>query len=961
MFCTPEVSDSSGQPSPLTPGGFTDLPPLPVFHRNHTRRLRDSVLTQNSVASSSIYPPSTITSATTESVLSAPSMSSQPHQDVVVAVDPDDYSDMHHIQEFDADDVSYRLRLLVQNNYYLPPAHSKPYPTNFSILSEPPKKSNSPAFLDYFRVGRSRSKSSTPDGTKANKNARPPLPMLRTTADSFTISDSVRVPGTKTMPHSPLSRGPYVSPQPDNFQSRKGRVVVVREKVNDLMDAVAQAEHGLQTQKHFPRTGRSRSSLSRKDDDHYDHIDPTDIVDLPPSSNRDYPFWPQASALNGFGVGAAVGADILAECLPPGSPGVWSVDPEEEKWRKALLHEAVGHSLNNSPAHTANTSRITSASQTSPIDVVHETLPAAPPVRTKRLLGQPILTQVMDLNILSQQLSEPTTCSTILETPQVPLARDRIPSATYSVLGRAETPLPTTPLAPPPLRNIRRQTMSDDGLVAEQREESGVTHSQILRKMMSTPTLPYSNQTSDDLGVDEHYLEGLVSRRSPASAIVVEMNADVEPTSTYPTRLHSISSGSIYSDDCDGVPFHTAEEQQIDEAAISRPSLTGSSVYSIEDCQPSPTISAFRDAAGASHVSRTPTPQRISSDYHGQASYMPSNSRFNGARAAATSPPPRASSSFSPMALSPAPRPAASHATTSMRPSFSSWHSSPGMNDRSFRSSEIIRESLDSPDIPNIVEPSTPRASIAFRRSMNLANLNLMVPGQQTDSSQTMAYPPSPISFFDEVEMHHRDSMEDWSDDEGAQASPTKPVDHSRESVPTHVTAPDPEPSSATPVGGIDSQSLKSMFNLGNGSKAHSIAASVRSAVSYDAHDRRPVSNVPPPSASPPRGPQLFNRREKSRERMKVGVPDLASAALKYGRPATSPGRPATSPGWPPPQLSIGSRPKTSGSQNIHSWRRDQSMQDQTMRRLDGLMLEHVEQERNAMRRIARTMKVAQS
>ena len=52
------------------------------------------------------------------------------------------------------------------------------------------------------------------------------------------------------------------------------------------------------------------------------------------------PFAFQASA-QGLGVESSVGAAVLA---PPGTPGVWSLDPDEEASRKALLKEAVGHS-----------------------------------------------------------------------------------------------------------------------------------------------------------------------------------------------------------------------------------------------------------------------------------------------------------------------------------------------------------------------------------------------------------------------------------------------------------------------------------------------------------------------------------------------------------------------------------------------------------------------------------------
>jgi hypothetical protein len=77
-------------------------------------------------------------------------------------VDPDepydDYQAFHN--------VLYRLHLLLNNNYFLLPAHSKPSPFDFaSPVAAPYKKatkSAAPTFLDIFRVGKAQSKPTTP-------------------------------------------------------------------------------------------------------------------------------------------------------------------------------------------------------------------------------------------------------------------------------------------------------------------------------------------------------------------------------------------------------------------------------------------------------------------------------------------------------------------------------------------------------------------------------------------------------------------------------------------------------------------------------------------------------------------------------------------------------------------------------------------------------------------------------
>ncbi|OBZ72120.1 hypothetical protein A0H81_07804 [Grifola frondosa] len=148
-------SDSSSQPSPLTPHNFHDMPGVHVVG-DIRGNYRDSTITQFSSTSSSLYPASTSTGS-----------SLLPYSD-----DQDESMDTYPQiaspgnSEFDADDVSYRLRLLLNNSYFLPPAHTKPSPLS---LAPPPilpaKRATKPAnanFLDFFRIGKSKSKPVTP-------------------------------------------------------------------------------------------------------------------------------------------------------------------------------------------------------------------------------------------------------------------------------------------------------------------------------------------------------------------------------------------------------------------------------------------------------------------------------------------------------------------------------------------------------------------------------------------------------------------------------------------------------------------------------------------------------------------------------------------------------------------------------------------------------------------------------
>ncbi|KAF5326696.1 hypothetical protein D9619_004926 [Psilocybe cf. subviscida] len=354
--------------------GLGYRPPPSAFSRDPAltpgKNVRDSLSTEQSGMSSSLYPPSTSSASGPASPLSP--MAAEIDN---IDIGPPSFAlAVNEVQqEYDGDDVAYRLRLLVQNSYFLPPAHSKPSPADFAPLAatqqQQLKKSprttlNAPAFLDIFRVGKSKSKPTTPTGTGPMLDNL--APMLRTTGDSITPAFAL------ADPHQLRSPGQLPPRSTEAQAPPRGRVVVVREKMLDIATAAKQAEQEVKARgaargdphHHHHHQGSKSQHEPPTVDDTLD-IDPTDAVDipLPPPS---YPFAVQASALHGLGVADSVGADVLLANLLPGSQNLnrsqnptllREYDPLEDAWRKGLLREAVGHSLDNTVDSSGEMSR----------------------------------------------------------------------------------------------------------------------------------------------------------------------------------------------------------------------------------------------------------------------------------------------------------------------------------------------------------------------------------------------------------------------------------------------------------------------------------------------------------------------------------------------------------------------------------------------------------------------------
>ncbi|KAG8900174.1 hypothetical protein FRC00_014125 [Tulasnella sp. 408] len=360
---------------------------------------RDSMTTHHS----SYYPHSTSSySNTSPPSPSSPSASSFAAS-IQTGTDADATSlDPHHPQNvlFDPDDVSYRLKLLVKNNYFLPPAHSKPSQSELAAAAEQaaqaqasPNTANKPFFRDIFRVGKVKS-SATGTGTsrpmqtatqqqaqqtaRSVRHANAPVPPLRPAKSANALVRPSHTRNPTNLSSSTTSRTLSVTAAGGGPVERRGRVVVIRETVEDIQIAAKEAEIQMRVQQQAmkedakdgakgAKTGSSRKSArdgedSEDEDEEELIVDPTDAVDLP-----SYSFQPMASGLVGLGLGvdaSGLSAGVLADQLPPPSSPTFGMTKEDMLWRKALLHQAVGLSMMSIPAPSSSSSSPSMTPQT---------------------------------------------------------------------------------------------------------------------------------------------------------------------------------------------------------------------------------------------------------------------------------------------------------------------------------------------------------------------------------------------------------------------------------------------------------------------------------------------------------------------------------------------------------------------------------------------------------------------
>ncbi|KAH7884518.1 hypothetical protein F5I97DRAFT_1467358 [Phlebopus sp. FC_14] len=816
--------------------------------------MRDSLLTQQSSTSSSVYPVSTSTG--TESL---PSPLSPAVQECGMPVPTFDL-DAPKIQEFDTDDVSYRLRLLVKNNYYLPPAHSKPSLSDFPPSPINAKKTPAPAFLELFRVGKAKSKPSSPD--PANNVSH----VLRVTSDSTTASGYI-----------PRDLG---RPSPQKYRPSPGnqhmtRVAVVREKMDDLVAAAKQAELDLRT--HDFRPDRDRSSRGVKSSVFDGIVDPTEAVDVPPPS-ANYPLALQASALHGLGIEESVGAAVLAERLPPpGSPGFSIFDPREDAWRKALLREAVGHSLDNSVATSAAS-----------LSLGHSTPTKSPrqPRSSESLHRQVVYQQrkMLDQKILSHPVIDPS------EPPATPTATSVLnPTGLVATLAtsdlrrlsnyaplRAETPVPHTPLSPPPRRQLgnAQYSRSQTDLTAK-REPMAQPPRRVLRKSISSPMLSDSRTSGTKTPMKTPPpLPSLSVSPAPSSIHTDNMN-----------RMSRVTTASRY----------TSSEHEdmvgIAEGPVSRPSFatTDGRPSISESLQPSPTVSAFRDrwSEGYYPNSQPSVPEPLNHSREsstGPAQHIP--------RLSTMSPPPRPSSSFTGKALTPAPRsgylPFQPSSRTAQSPSRSSSEQSRG----TFRSFTV------SP----LPSPARLSASLNFNVSVNSFHSAL----------QSAPPPSSTTEFFDHIQ-GHPNAMDDLDESDDGVSEMDQDL--------TAVYTPLSHRPSLTPLGN------RSTPNIVRGAQEPYYPSGIPK------ERKKPVGHIPP------KVPYFSSVKSSPDSLSYLSLSQHSKEHLVEDPPST----------------------RRTGEENVRRWQRDQQALEESSKRLDGMVIQHMQAERDTLKRIAQTAKVTKS
>ena len=872
-------------------------PPSAFFRETPNANVRDSVSTQQSGTSSSIYPLSI--SSAPDSPTSPRTMSEDIEHFEVSSFEPD----VEEPPGFDPDDVSSRLRLLVKNNYFLPPAHSKPVLSELSPTeAKKVTRAATPTFLDIFRVNKSKSK---PSNQKLDSN----FPRLRATGDSIMA------------PRSPLSPQPRSSsqfPRPPLsgvVNERVGRVVVVREKMEDLSLAAKQAEQEIKSRAHA-----CRSLDSSDTDGHGFPIDPTDAVDIPPLSPS-YPFAMQTSTLHGLGVSESVGAALLAEHLPPGSPGMSSIDARDD-WRKALLQEAVHHSLDNTP-DLSTFSQVLGAS--TPVGSQHRNESRLADSSTPRiLLQQRIVEQPFpdssDDSFLAIRQEKATSSkagpskSQTLGVPNHPPVGRRVSSNRSSYLpARVETPtdLATALTPPPPRKQViafisQSQTDLTVNTKAEQPERECRTPTPTLRRTVSSPMLSDAYE-SDVMPTNRITPPPFPSpNRHPQSCDLDGSNNASESTN----MTRNTITDSVYSED--EFAETSARQSTSPSAVMSRPSLSEYSHYSL-----SPTTSAFQEDLNNAQAyppesSTSPEPQQSSRQSTGaRNSPVPRNSTM--------SPPPRISSSLAHVALPPPPR-------------VSSLRHPPLPVRRGSQPQESAKASLDSMMEFVAPRPATPPLSPSDRRGdLSTMPRAFQVPGHDNvDASLHSApAPSSPTSFFDNIQ---------------SQPNALDDLDSSSDESDVVHTAIYRDTRSRT-MSNVSSPSKSLLMRLGN----HSTPYFSRTAQStndqpaplpFGVQDpKQPIVNMP-----------VFTRQKTGKSDHGPGAPVSSFDFYKYSKQHTS--GPSADLGEPP------RRPATAGDTRTMDKKGPATAEDEqeSLRRLDGLLQQHMEAEKDTMKRIAKTL-----
>ena len=888
-------------------------PPPSAFSRDPALtpigNVRDSVSTQQSGASSSLYPPSTSTASGPGSPTSPLSMSDRIDQLILPPVAPE----ISDVQEYDSDDVSYRLRLLVNNNYFLPPAHSKPSPEDFASPSPTAARKVSTPFLDLFRVGKLKSKPSTPPGLSPVFD--PAVPMLRTTSDSIVAPYALRTQQPRSS-----SQMPRLSPRLP-IANPRGRVVVVREKMNDIAVAAKQAEQDLKTRGVRIDQGSQKAKQEWVDD----VIDPTDAVDIPLLSPS-YPFAIQASALHGLGVLDSVGAAVLADRLPPSkNPNLSNTfDSTEESWRKALLHEAVHHSLDNTPdissfSHILGTSTPLGSPRSKRTDLPSR---VGTPSNTVKMIQQRIAAQPLI------DIQEPRTTKHVRKKSaqsQAPTSKGQnsnfLSPTSTQMSGRpasyfperVDTPSgPMTPLGPPPRRHfvntVHSLSQSDltNGHPSSESWDRSMSQGSpydTLRRTVSTPLLA------------EGY-ESLPTRQTmPHRPATAQHPRDSQATtiSTFSFNTIRESYDRVMSD------RHESDDECGTRASLTlsavrgRPSLSEYSQSSM-----SPTTSLFQEIHNRGDFSGSPLnagPSRFSFDQQNAISDG-TNSRYS-----AVSPPPRMSSSLAHAVLTPPPRSSSLHYFANGQPQIPPVSvPRPNQSDSDEPGLQILAPEPTTPPLPQSKsERSSGRSHLPPSLTISTTSTPLAI--------HSAPGPSSPTSFFDTIQTQPNamDDLESSSDEDENEADRSG---HRVQSI---------DPRNRTISSVLPSQ-RPSFMRLGNFSTPY-----LRKGESYRPN-LLPIGNNPkqPRSGSTFHHPFFVDRKH---DVLSPSTYDFFKYAQEHPPTVASPSC---------PESSGPRRPST--ADHVTVWRNNQRAQE-SLRRLDGMLIQHMEDEKDTIKRIATTLK----
>lgn len=704
----------------------------------HSHSSTTNKSTTHRTTSSSAYPPSTHGSTASQTEWPpSPQSPSRYDADIEVARFDGDAD----APELDGDDVSYRLRLLVKNNYFLPPAHHKPTRSDLSSNSASSSKKASSLF-GLFR--RSRSKTSSTESS-------PKLPAISPSALSPT--DSPAVDGqTQTRPPPKSSR---TSPLTRN---RSGRVLVVREQMLDIDAAMKMAE--LDMKRRELQHNDAKRQMKQPNLDLTD-VDPTDVVDVaPPPSN--YPFAVQASATHAMGAEVSIGADVLADRLPP-------QDQKEMEWRRRLLYKAIDHSLSSG-------SEVDLSSQSSS---THHTLSSTSSVEVnspetsmlgyqRKFLGKKIMQDVPEEGPIDShhELRPPFTrkCSGHSD-------RAKAREALTSPIRRTESPAMTT-LAPAPRKGSDNDTInviSENHEVEEEREldearRPSSQSSHLLRRSSSVPVI------ADPYDIDGH---SFMRSPSPLGAAPADAFSDDE----VPRRQTRDTMSSGHSNYTLGPPAGHHKRSSAQRVDGGLDSQRTSKAYSARSSATA-TTTGFYDAFIDSYRARTP---RFSVETSRSAITkddrppLPSLSTANipvsaaGTSGQSLTPPPRTTSLLHSI----------NHGVE-VEPSIGQV-----MSRASSRAASVSSSKHSSPIPKRDDKRESKRESNGTMGKRNIHALTLHVSPDKTPVAIHSAPPPqSPASFFDHVQRDILDSIDSDSENEfdssdlKVPAGPINPVYH---------------------------------------------------------------------------------------------------------------------------------------------------------------------------------------